>query len=118
MEDCRRQFHEKQEQYDADHATQVEQLKEDIRQEREAREKLRPPSQTTSVGSSVTLFPPEAQSVDSSSAEGSGGGVSPVQEEPPADMGEGGKDVVQSEAEGEMQQHSDTVDSEGGQTEK
>ena len=118
MEDCRRQFHEKQEQYDTDHAEQTEQLKEDIRHEREAREKLRPPSQTTSLGSSVTLFPLEAQSVESSSAEGSGGGVSPVQEEPPADMeSEGGKeDVVQSEAEGEMQQHSDTVDSEGGQT--
>ena len=107
MEDCRRQFHERQEQYDADHTKQAEQLKEDIRCEREVREKLRQPS---SVGSSVTLFPPEAQSVESSSAEGSGG--SPVQESPDV----GGEKTAQSE--GETQQQTDSVESESRQTDE
>ena len=61
VEECRRSYHEKQEQYDNEQSKHVELLKEKIQTEREAREKLRPPSQATSVGSSITIFPPEAQ---------------------------------------------------------
>ncbi len=61
VEECRRSYHKKQEQYDTEQSKHVELLKEEIQTEREGREKLRPPSQATSVGSSVTIFPPEAQ---------------------------------------------------------
>ena len=65
VKDCRKQFHDKQDVYDTDHSKQVEQLKEEIRSECEAREKLRTPSRT-SIGSSITIFPPEARSQEGS----------------------------------------------------
>ena len=65
VKDCRKQFHDKQDVYDTEHSKQVEQLKEEIRSECEAREKLRTPSRT-SVGSSITIFPPEARSQEGS----------------------------------------------------
>jgi len=63
VDECRQQYQDKQEQYDTDLAKHLEQLKEEIVEEREARAKLRPPSQTTSVGSSVVIYPPETSSL-------------------------------------------------------
>ncbi len=61
MDECRKSYQEKHKAYDVDQAKHINQFKEDIQSEREGRDKLRPPSQTTSVGSSVTIFPSEVQ---------------------------------------------------------
>lgn len=56
VEECREQFQNKQELYDTNHSKLLKQLKEEIRIECEAREKLCSSSRTTSAHSSITSF--------------------------------------------------------------